>query len=207
MLDRVLTVTDSLEEISMGLNELLAIGKVWELSQRPRRRRGALPYDLVVLDGPASGQLLGLLKAPRTFGTIARVGPVVRQSADIDRSLRDPRLAGVIVVATPEQMAVSEALGLRDGLSSLEVPLDAAVVNKALSIRFSRAEESALRSAREDPAVSNALWLADRARAQRRHIDHLDRELDGVARARLPFVFEELDRAGIARLAGHLARL
>jgi anion-transporting ArsA/GET3 family ATPase len=197
----------TLVDAAPGMGDLLAIGKVWELSQRPRRRRGARPYDLVVLDGPASGQLLGLLKAPRTFGTIARVGPIARQSADIDRSLRDPRLTGVIVVATPEQMAVSEALGLRDGLGSLEVPLDAAVLNKAVSIRFSRAEHSALQSAREDPAVANALWLADRARAQRRHIDHLDRELDGLSRARLPFVFEELDRAGIARLAGHLDRL
>lgn len=197
----------TLVEATPGMGELLAIGKVWELSQHPRRRQGARPYDLVVLDGPATGQLIGLLKTPRTFGAIARVGPVARQSADIDRSLRDPRRTGVIVVATPEQMAVTEALGLRDDLASLEISLEAAVITKTISFRLSRAEQAALRSAHGDPAVSSALWLAERERTQRRHIDRLHSELDGVAQARVPFVFEELDRTGIERLAGHVGAL
>jgi anion-transporting ArsA/GET3 family ATPase len=46
-----------------GMDELLMIGKVWELTQRPRHKRGARPYDLVVLDGPATGQALALLAA------------------------------------------------------------------------------------------------------------------------------------------------
>lgn len=184
-----------------GMGELLAMGKVWELSQRPRRRRGAQPYDLVVLDGPASGQLLGLLRAPRTFGAIARVGPVARQTADIGRFLSDHRKAGVIAVTTPEQMAVTEVLALRDGLTTLDVTLDAVVVNQALPISFSREDETALRSARSDPAISSSLWLAERARTQRKHLERLRRELPGVPRARLPFVFEELDRDGTEHLA------
>lgn len=184
-----------------GMGELLTIGKVWELSQRPRRRRGVQPYDLVVLDGPASGQLLALLRAPRTFGAIARVGPVARQTADIGRFLSDHRKAGAIAVTTPEQMAVTEVLALRDGLATLDVSLDAVVVNQALSISFSREDEAALRSAPSDPAISSGLWLSERATAQRRHLDRLRHELPGVPRARLPFVFEELDRDGAQRLA------
>ena len=37
-----------------GMSDLLTIGKVWELAQRPRHAR-ADPYDLIVLDAPASG--------------------------------------------------------------------------------------------------------------------------------------------------------
>src|SRR3954471_7595037 len=37
-----------------GLRELLTIGKVWELAQPDRRTPGAHPYDLVVLDAPAT---------------------------------------------------------------------------------------------------------------------------------------------------------
>ena len=38
-----------------GMRELLSIGKVWELAQQARRTPGAEPYDLVVLDAPATG--------------------------------------------------------------------------------------------------------------------------------------------------------
>lgn len=190
-----------------GLGDLLAIGKSWELAQRPRRRRGGRPYDLVVLDGPASGQLIALVRAPRTFGTIARVGPVARQAAEIDRFLTDTRLTGVVAVATPEQMAVSEVLALHDGLATFGPSLEGTVVNKTLAVRFSRAEEAALRSALPDPAVASALWLGERARAQRRQIDRLRRQLPGVPRARLPFVFEGLDQAGTERLGEHLMKL
>ncbi len=98
-----------------GMGELLTIGKVWELSQRPRHRRGAPQYDLVVLDGPSSGQLVGLLQAPRTFSSIARVGPVARQGAAIERMLLDSGLTAVVAVATAEQMAVSETLAPAGG--------------------------------------------------------------------------------------------
>lgn len=187
-----------------GMGELLAIGKVWELSQRPRRRRGARAYDLIVLDGPASGQLLALLRAPRTFGAIARVGPVARQTANIGRFLSDPAETGVIAVTTPEQMAVTEVLTLRDGLATLDIALDGVVVNEALSVGFSGEDDAALRSAPNDPAITSALWLSERARSQRRHVERLRRELPGVPRARLPFVFEELDRGGTEQLAEHL---
>ena len=52
----------TLVDATPGMGELLAIGKVWELAQRPRRRPGARPYDVVVLDGPASGQLIGFFR-------------------------------------------------------------------------------------------------------------------------------------------------
>ena len=38
-----------------GLRELLTVGKVWELAQPERRTPGAEPYDLVILDAPATG--------------------------------------------------------------------------------------------------------------------------------------------------------
>ena len=122
-----------------GMRELLTIGKVWELTQRPRHEPGAATYDLVVLDGPASGHLLALLTAPRTFGSVARVGPIARQSTGIDRMLRNPRLTSVIAVTSPEQMAVTETLDLRAALiNQLGIDLDYVVVNRTVASRFSR---------------------------------------------------------------------
>ena len=39
-----------------GLGEMLTIGNVWDLAQRRDHDRNDHRYDLVVLDGPASGR-------------------------------------------------------------------------------------------------------------------------------------------------------
>src|SRR3954464_10222473 len=78
-----------------GVRELTTIGKVWELAQLERRNRRMAPYDLVILDAPASGNGLAMLKAPHTFAEIARVGPVRRRADYIHDFLRDPQRAGV----------------------------------------------------------------------------------------------------------------
>ena len=193
-------------EATPGMGELLSIGKVSELARPRRGRRGPRPYDLVVLDGPASGQLLALLDAPKTFGAIARVGPVARQTADIDRLLRDHRRTGVIAVTTPEQMAVSEALALHTAVEARGLSVDAVVVNKAVPSPFSSAEERRLREAPDDPAIASARWLSIRARAQRQHIDRLRRALPDIRRTRLPFLFTGVDRGALDGLAAQLGR-
>src|SRR5919112_3297729 len=38
-----------------GVRELATIGKVWELAQLERRRSRDAPYDLVIVDAPATG--------------------------------------------------------------------------------------------------------------------------------------------------------
>jgi anion-transporting ArsA/GET3 family ATPase len=189
-----------------GMNELLSIGKVWELASAPRRRTGSRAYDLVVLDGPASGQLMALLRAPRTFGTIARVGPVARQTRGIQSTLTDPAQTGVVVVTTPEQMAITEALALRSDLQESGVAVDHVVVNRTVAWPFSGEQERALAEARaDDPALASVRWLRDRARAQRQQLGRLDDGLPGVPQTELPFLFGGLDSPAIEALAARLA--
>jgi anion-transporting ArsA/GET3 family ATPase len=188
------------------MGELLTIGKVWELAQRPRHNRGAIEYDLVVLDGPASGQLAGLLAAPRTFGSIARVGPVARQGAVIDRMLTDAEMTGVVTVATPEQMAVSEALGLRAALrSEFGIDLAAVIVNRLFPSRFSAGEMAELSAAADDPAVRSARWLHGRRQAQQAQVARLRGGLGDGRLSTLPFLFAgAIGRDQIERLAERL---
>jgi anion-transporting ArsA/GET3 family ATPase len=199
---------DVLTTATPGMRELLTVGKVWELAQRPRRTPGARPYDLVILDAPASGHAAALLGAPRTFASIANVGPVARQGAAIDRMLRDRHATGVIAVATPEQMAVSETLDLRRTLAeSLEIALEGVVVNRVLPARFNAADARALASAPDDPPVRSARWFAARARAQRAQTARLRRGLGGVPAMTLPFLFgDDLGPAQVEALAGKFER-
>jgi anion-transporting ArsA/GET3 family ATPase len=199
---------DVLATATPGLRELLTVGKVWELAQLPRRTPGARGYDLVILDAPASGHAAALLAAPRTFASIANVGPVARQGAAIDHTLRDRRSTGVIAVAAPEQMAVSETLELRHALAErLKIALEGVVVNRVLPARFSAAEARTLAGAPDDPPVRSARWFAASARAQRAQLARLRRGLGGVPGKTLPFLFGDiLDRPDVETLARKLER-
>lgn len=190
-----------------GMSDLLTIGKVWELGQRPRRKSRARPYDLLILDPPASGQLVGLLDAPRIFSSIARIGPVAHQADAIRAMLLDPGTTGVIAVATPEQMAVSEALELGAVLADrFGLGIDAVVVNRLFPSRFSPGDRRALAGAQDEPAVRDALWYDGRVRVQRSNLARLRRGLPGVPLTTLPFMFAgELGRAEMEHLARRLA--
>jgi anion-transporting ArsA/GET3 family ATPase len=173
-----------------GMRELLTVGKVWELAQDDRRAPGGEPYDLVVLDAPATGHGVAILTAPRTFARTARVGRIARQGRKIDAMVTDPARTGVVVVALPEEMPVTETLSLQDALRD-EVGLEVGLVvaNGVLPQRFSAAEKRALERAPDGPAVRAARHAGARARAQRAQL----RRLRGGARASvatLPFVFD-----------------
>jgi anion-transporting ArsA/GET3 family ATPase len=180
-----------------GMRELLSIGKVWELSQPQRRTQDAAPYDLVIVDAPATGHGVGLLRTPRTFAEIARVGPIAHQGRQIAATIADRGFTGVVAVATPEEMPVNETLSLRDSLAQEDLGLDLVVLNALYPMRFDDGEvkqlTAALRRARS-PLSRSALGaaLSEHARAefQREQEQRLHSELDGRL-VSLPYVFAD----------------
>jgi anion-transporting ArsA/GET3 family ATPase len=189
-----------------GMRELLMIGKVWDLAQ-DERRTGDRAYDLVVLDAPATGHGLAILRAPRTFGEVARVGPIARQARTIDEMLTDQSRTGVVAVARPEEMPVSETLDLERALhDDLGLALDLVVANGVLPDRYTEADAAALRAQKPTAALSAALAAHGRACAQRPELARLRRE-SAAPVAPLPLLFQPvLDRIAIERLADRLER-
>ena len=198
-----------------GAKELITIAKVWELAQPERWDRTSRTYDLVVVDAPASGHGLAMLTTPRTFGEIARVGPIRRQAFRVRDLLADPEQTGYVAVAVPEEMPVNETLDLERRLPAAAggVGLEAIVVNALWPERFSAADAEQLRNASVDghspqaaAALRAALAAHGRARAQRSHLRRLRRST--AARVvTLPFLFEaELGLPEYERLASELAR-
>ena len=180
-----------------GMRELLTIGKVWELAQLQRRTRGASPYDLVIVDAPATGHGLGLLRTPRTFADIARVGPIAHQGRTIAQTLADQEFTGVVAVATPEEMPVNETLVLCDAVEREQLALDLVVLNGLYPVRFDTGEVGQLaealersRSALSRSALRAALAEHARAATQREQQARLKAELNGRL-VELPYVFTE----------------
>ena len=166
-----------------GLRELLTVGKVWELAQEDRRTPGAQPYDLVVLDAPATGHGVAVLNAPRTFADAALMGRIARQGRIIDAMLSDPAQTGVVAVARAEEMPVNETLELEEALpETVGLDVDLVVANGLLPDRFTPADVRALRAVRPSRPVRAALLAHARARAQRAQLQRLRR------RARAPVV-------------------
>ena len=71
---------EDLQRAPAIMRELLTVGKLWELAQLDRRTPGAEPYDLVIVDAPATGHGVAVLSAPRAFAGAAHTGPVARQA-------------------------------------------------------------------------------------------------------------------------------
>jgi anion-transporting ArsA/GET3 family ATPase len=203
--------------------------KIWDLTQAKRRRGRS--YDLVVLDAPATGHALGLLDSPRTFGAIARVGPIAGQADRLSKLLEDPARCSYVAVAHPTEMAITETLELQERLhDQLGRELDAVIVNGVLPQRFSgpelerlgplpdgdanggtsargegRRRTTATATAVRRSALVAAHSVSDRARFQHNQIARLRRrkfEVIGV-----PFQFAaKLDLEAVGAIAEHLRR-
>ncbi len=194
-----------------GLREVVAIGKVWELAQPQRHTEGASPYDLVVVDAPATGHGLALLAAPRVMAAATGVGPVARQARTIQAMLSDPQITGAVVVALPTEAAVAETLELADAIAH-ELGLNCdLVINGVESNRFGAADDRRLAAAQRrldghasQPAATAlraARAQAARVRAQQAPLSRLRATWAGPA-AVLPALFAaQLGPAQIATLA------
>jgi anion-transporting ArsA/GET3 family ATPase len=212
-----------------GAKELVSMVKIWELTQGRRWARRAAGYDLVVLDAPATGNALGMLGSPQTFGAIARVGPIAGQSQRVKDLLEDSARTAYLAVAMATDMAVTEALELQDGLrGQLGRMLDAVIVNGLLPQRFTPAELGRIAAlgrdgspagsgargrrgaAAPDAALRRSAALAaqsvhDRARFQRNQMARLRRRNFDVAG--VPFAWGVgMDLPAIERVAAQLGR-
>ena len=194
-----------------GLDELVTMGKVWDLAQLEPRTTGSA-FDLAIVDAPATGHGLAMLRAPGTYANIARVGPVGRHAERIDAFIRDPGQTGVLAVALPEEMPVNETVEFERALDrELGMALDAILVNAVHPVRFRSADVKRLRAATSDTPVTQAALNAalsehTRARGEHGQVRRLRRAVSAAV-ATLPRIFQpELGREEIDRLSVELER-
>lgn len=93
-----------------GLDSLVMLGKIWYEFER---RDGSKPYwDQIIVDAPATGHGLSLLRLPvAALGVVSR-GPVADRAADINDMLSDTTKTSIVVVTQAEALAVDETMDL-----------------------------------------------------------------------------------------------
>lgn len=193
------TVFDFVAGAAPGVKEILSVGKIaYEVRERH--------YDLVVVDAPASGHVISQLAAPQGIRELVAVGLIRNETEWMGDLLADPEVTAAVLVATPEEMPVTETLELLGRIrSETEVSVAAIVVNRVLPELFNR-REAALFDRLAEPGdwrselvrhngdavhpVLEAAALATRLRRSRAaHLARLRDAAPDVAQVYLPFLF------------------
>jgi anion-transporting ArsA/GET3 family ATPase len=110
-------VTASFLEVVPGLPDLVTLGKLWHAVAQSKNGP-----DVVVLDAPASGHAMALLRAPHNFKKITKVGPIHRDAAQMTEFFADPEKVAVALTTLPEEMSVRETLDLTKLLKDFPEP-------------------------------------------------------------------------------------
>ncbi|MGB5812519.1 MAG: ArsA family ATPase [Polyangiales bacterium] len=125
-----------------GLEAWSMLGKAFYHACPPR---GEPDYDLVIVDAPATGHALDMLRVPFVIESVAPPGILRRDAGRAVNFLQDATQAGAVVVTLPEYMPVSETLELATALEDeLEVPVLQLVINRVLPVLFEDAERDAI---------------------------------------------------------------
>jgi anion-transporting ArsA/GET3 family ATPase len=201
----------------LGLSDLIALGKVmdlgWEVDRDGHRR-----HDLLLLDAPATGHGLTMLRAPRAMMEMARKGPLFQNAALVDELLSDPERAGMVLTTLPEEIPVNETLEMAETLARTgEVHVCAVVVNGVPSEPFPDGGEEAYRTFVAGPgsraggemgrALREVERLLARRRTAQREIDRLRAALD-VPMVEIPMLPQrELGPDSLAEVARSLEAL
>lgn len=117
-----------------GLYDYSMLGKVWfhtteQVAGRPR-------FDLVVLDGPATGHALTLLAIPKVICDTVPEGPLTGPARECLSLLTDEARCQAVLVTLAEDLPVSESIELAAGLRKLGLHLGPIVVNRLYPPRF-----------------------------------------------------------------------
>jgi anion-transporting ArsA/GET3 family ATPase len=190
---------DFVANAAPGVKEILTVGKLcWEVREHH--------YDLVVVDAPATGHVVAQLAAPQAINELVKVGRVRDQTRWMVDLLADPAITGAVVVATPEEMPVTETLELVERIrTETSVDLAGVVMNKVLPELFGRGEEEIFRALREpervaaleaavggpvEPVLAGAELAGTPRRTRAEHITRLRSELPGgVPLYYVPYLF------------------
>jgi anion-transporting ArsA/GET3 family ATPase len=159
-------------------------------SGRPR-------YDLVILDAPATGHGLEMLRVPEVILRVAPPGLLRREAEKAMSLFRDTKRSAAVVVTLAEEMPVSETLELHHELTEeLKIPVGKLVVNQVLPRLFSTEERGplqALPATLEGGSPLHSLAIAGRARSMREEVQEeslarLKKELPEVPETCLPML-------------------
>ena len=179
-----------------GMSEWAMLGKAW-FHTTETTDDGSPKYDVVILDAPATGHGLDMLRVPKVIVDVVPPGLLRRDAERAWNMFRDPEATGVVLVTLPEEMPTTETIELAGALTGeLCLSIARVVVNGVLPPLFSKEERVVLEPLAvvpRDPgtsALDSARLRAVRERVQADSLARLAKELP-IEPAFFPLLFED----------------
>lgn len=97
-------LADYVTHAAPGLRDILMLGKVWYAATRKKE------FDLIVLDTPAAGHAVSMLRSPEGFLHAVPIGPLAGHARQVLEWLKDPSEVAIHLVCLPEEMPVNETI-------------------------------------------------------------------------------------------------
>ncbi len=149
-----------------SLAELVMLGKI--LHEAKAEDGGRPRWDLVLVDAPATGHAVQLLRVPAALLETVPGGPLRHDAEWMQQLLVDPARTALAVVTLPEEMPVNEAIELDAQVRSLlGIARAALFVNAMPDTRFTPAESAALGRLGDAPPPLGPAARAGRLQALR----------------------------------------
>ena len=178
-----------------GVEDYSLLGKI--CYHALETEHGAPKYDLVILDGPATGHLTTLLGIPQVIIDTVPAAPLIPSAAAARDLLIDGRRCQAIIVTLAEEMPTTETIELAAQLQrSVGMHVHSLVVNQLFPPRFLAGPSlqvlDILGRHSEASAITPLLAAAQLSRRRRelndRYLERLRTALD-LPQAHLPFLF------------------
>jgi anion-transporting ArsA/GET3 family ATPase len=180
-----------------GMQEWTMLGKAWWHTTETRAD-GSFKYDVVILDAPATGHGLDMLRVPKVIIDVVPPGLLRRDAERAWALFQNAETCAIVLVTLPEELPTTETIELAASLTGMGLPIGRVVVNQVLPPLFSKDERSALEAAPAaqapsspgDAAIDAARGRAIRERLQADSMGRLSRELP-VAPSFLPLLLDD----------------
>jgi anion-transporting ArsA/GET3 family ATPase len=129
-----------------GLRELMMLGKVYHEAghtdpKLPGRR-------IIIVDAPASGQAMSLLKMPTAARSTFGDSVVGKEAGTISQTMRDRRISAIVQVTTADSLSISETIETHANLSRIHLAPAAVLFNRMPRSDFDAEDISALTNRR-----------------------------------------------------------
>jgi anion-transporting ArsA/GET3 family ATPase len=183
-----------------GLRELMMLGKVYYEAEhdsgKPPNRR------TIIVDAPASGQAMSLLKMPTAARSTFGDSIVGKEASNISKMLRDRRHCAIIQVTTADSLSISETIETHAQLSSIHLAPAAVIFNRMPPSEFDAGDISALTNRRGPHIRKKDLeHLAELAKSELNRVAEARKAIAKIRTETGGPVIEVADHSGLSGIA------
>ncbi|MCA9601535.1 MAG: ArsA-related P-loop ATPase [Polyangiales bacterium] len=175
-----------------GMEAWSMLGKAYYHATH-RDERGRRAYDMVLLDAPATGHALDMLRVPTVIASVAPPGLLRREADRALELFRDPNRTHTVLVTLPEDMPANETVELETALrGELGMRASLLVVNRKTEALFDPAQAAALAGVPDNASFGTGVEEALRASRRRIRRNAIESEARAVLSGALPLPVVEL---------------